>query len=218
MIRGWKLTAGALVLLAAAGLTLDAGLDAVPGILGVPALLFPDEGRERVAGAERAATAERRLEAFLAGRSGADSIALSEGEVGGILRRRLRGRLPPGISDVRVRLRGPTAAVSARVRFDSLELAGAVADRLNRLLGDSTRVEVELEPSVSGRGSGRVALTGLRAGGFSLPSGLAPMVLSRLGLETGGGDGTTVRVPVPPRLTSITVERDRLVLARSDAR
>lgn len=214
MTRGWWLTAGVVLVLVGGSFALPGAGDGRPGGLGVPALLYPvDEARHAAEGV--AARSGDRLDRFLAGRGAADSLVLDERAVAAVLRERLEGRLPAGVADARVELRGPTVVVSARIRFDSLDVPRETASRLRRFLGDSTRVEVEVEPSVEGAGNGRLVLRDLRAGGFSLPSGLAPFVLSRLGVKTENGEETAVRVPLPGALTSITVGRDRIVLFRS---
>lgn len=213
MTRGWALTAGLVVLLVGSSLVVR-GAGGDPGGLGVPALLFP-VAEASAGGPDEAARVERRTRDFLAGGGAADSLVLDGGEVGAVLRERLRGRLPRGVSDLRVELRGPTAAVSASLRFDSLEAAGEAARRLGQFLGDSARVEVEVEPAVVAPGRGRVTLRGLRAGGYSLPSGVLPFVLDRIGVETVGGSGEpAVRVPLPSAVGSVEVGDGRLVLRR----
>ena len=213
MIRGWRLTIGLVIVLVGASFATRA-TGGGPDGLGVPALLFPVGEARAGAGADAAARAERRLEDFLTGGGAADSLVLSEEEVGALVRERLRGRLPRGVTDLRVELRGPTAAVSARIRFGELETAGQAPHRLSQFLGDSARVELEVEPSVSGPGTGRVALLGLRAGGLTLPSELLPFMLSRLGLETRDPEQPAVTVPVPRRITAVRVGEGRVVLTR----
>lgn len=214
MIRGWRLTFGLLLVLVAGSLALRGGDGDAAG-LGVPALLFP-AGEARAGAAEDLADrGRRRLDDFLAGGGAADSLVLEEEAVEAVVRDRLRDRLPAGVADVRVELRGPTAAVSARIRFAELETGGQAARRLSQFLGDSARVELELEPSVAGPGDGRLTLLGLRAGGLTLPSGLLPFMLSQLGMETRGQAEPTVSVRVPRELTAIDVGDGRLVLSRS---
>lgn len=213
MIRGWRLTIGLLLVLVGASFVVP-GAGGSPDGLGVPALLFPEEG-SRAAGGDAAARAERRLEDFLSGSSGADSLALDEEEVGAVVRERLRERLPAGVNDLRVELRGPTAAISAKIRFGELETGGQAAGRLSQFLGDSARVELELEPAVAGAGSGRFTLLGLRAGGLTLPSRVLPFMLSRLGVESSGQEQPTVTVPIPRVIAAIEVSDGRLVLSRS---
>lgn len=213
MIRGWPLTLGLLLVLVGASVAVP-GADGSPDGLGVPALLFPEEG-ERAGPGDAAARAERRLEDFLSGSSGADSVVLDEGEVGAVVRERLRERLPAGVTDLRVELRGPAAAVSAKIRFGELETGGEAAGRLSQFLGDSARVELELEPSVAGAGSGRITLLGLRAGGLTLPSRVLPFILSRLGVESSGQEQPIVTVPIPRVVAAIEVGDGRLVLTRS---
>lgn len=212
MSRGWRWTLGVLVVVVGLGYGARGGGGAAG--LGVPALLFPPGEAAGSADAELAARAERRLRSFLTG-AGADSLALSEEEVGAVLRSRLQGRLPRGVVDLRVDLRGPAAGVSAKVRFRELRVAGQAASRLSRVLGDSARVELEVVPSVAGPGSGRLALRGLRAGGLTLPGQLIPFMLSRLGVETTGGPEPAVSVPLPRGLTSVRVVDGRLVVDRS---
>lgn len=215
MSSGWRWTAGLLLALVGSGVVAGSAGDGSPAGLGVPALLFPAGGAADDAGADVAARAERRLRSFLSGAGPADSLVLDEAAVEAVLRNRLEGRLPRGVDDLRVELRGPTAAVSATVLFGRLEVGGQAPERLSRFLGDSARVEVEVEPSVAGPGSGRVALRGLKAGGLTLPSGLLPFVLSQLGVETEGGDEPRVSVPVPRAVTSIEVGDARLVVGRA---
>lgn len=213
MIRGWRLTIGLLLVLVGTSFAVP-GAGGSPDGLGVPALLFPEDGA-RAAGGDAAARAERRLEDFLSGSGGADSLVLDEEEVGAVVRERLRERLPAGVTDLRVELRGPTAAVSAKIRFGELETGGQAAGRLSQFLGDSARVELELEPSVAGAGSGRFTLLGLRAGGLTLPTRVLPFMLSRLGVESSGQEQPTVTVPIPRAVAAIEVGDGRLVLSRS---
>lgn len=214
MRAGWRWTLGLLLVLAAGSFAAGRGGAAGPAGLGVPALLFPPGEATTRAGDEVAERAERRLRAFLAG-SGPDSLVLGEEEVGAVVRRRLEGRLPRGVADVRVELRGPTAALSAKVRFRELRVGGRAPEQLGRFLGDSARVELEVDASVAGPGSGRVELRGLRAGGLELPGGLIPFMLSRLGVETVDGDEPAVRVPLPRAITSVRVASDTLVVSRA---
>lgn len=218
MTRGWGLTAGLVLLFVGSGVAVR-GTGGDPGGLGVPGLLFPAVQPRAEAGADVAARVEREMAHFLAGEVGTDSLVLSETEVGAVLRSRLRDRLPRGVSDVQVELRGPTAAVSASLRFDRLETGGEAARRVSRFLGDSARVEVEMEPSVVDPGRGRLTLRGLRAAGFPLPSGLLPVVLDRLGVatEARGGD-PSVRLPLPAEIGSVAVEEGRVVVRRSGGR
>lgn len=213
MIRGWRLTIGLLLVLVGTSFAAR-GAGGGPAGLGVPALLFPEDGARAAAGDE-AARAERRLDDFLAGSGEADSLVMNEAEVGAFVRERLRERLPAGVADLRVELRGPTAAVSARIRFGELETGGEAAGRLSQFLGDSARVELELEPSVAGPGSGRFTLLELRAGGLTLPSRVLPFMLSRLGVESDGQEQPAVTVPIPPAVGGIEVGDGRLVLSRS---
>lgn len=216
--RGWPLTVGLVVALVGWGLAVRGG-GGDPAGLGVPALLFPDAGAPAAASPDAAARAERRLRAFLADGGSADSIVLDEAEVGAVIRERLRGRLPQGVSELQVELLGPRAAVSARLRFDRLETGGQAPHRLSQFLGDSARVEVEVEPSVVAPGRGRVTLRSLRAGGFSLPSGVLPFVLDQIGVETvGGGGDPAVSVPLPTAIGSIEVRDRGVVLRRADGR
>lgn len=217
MSRGWRWTIGALLVLVAFSFATGRGGDAGPAGLGVPALLFPPGEAAAGGGADVAERTERRLREFLSG-AGADSLALHEEEVEAVLRSRLDGRLPPGVTDLRVELLGPRAAVSAKIRFRRLRIGGEAPERLSRFLGDSARVELEVEPSVAGPGSGRVTLLGLKAGGITLPSALIPFLLSRLGLETVGGEQAAVRIPLPRTITSIRVAEDTLVVDRAGGR
>lgn len=212
MTRGWRLTAGLLLVLVGGSLAVR-GTGATPAGPGVPALLLPVA--EARAGAADAARAERRLDDFLSARTGADTLVLSEEAVGAVVRERLGHRLPAGVTDLRVELRGPTAALSARIRFGELETGGQASRQLSQFLGDSARVELELEPGVAGPGSGRFTLLGLRAGRLSLPSRVLPFMLSRLGIESEGREQPVVTVPIPRALTAIEVGDGRLVLSRS---
>lgn len=214
MTRGWWLAAWLVAGLAAVGAAgrWTGGDPAGPG---VPGMLFPGATRDGPPPGEVADRAERRLEEFLAGAGAVDSLVLSESEVAAVIGRRLGERLPRGVSDLRVELSGRTAAVSAVVRFGRLRTGGDAPRRVSQLLGDSARVELEVEPAVVGPGSGRLTLRGLRAGELSVPEGLLPVALRRLGIEAGReGDGPTVRVPLPRAVSSIGVGEDRLVLRR----
>lgn len=213
MIRGWRLTIGFVLVIVGGSFAVRAATGGPSG-LGVPALLFPVGEARAGAGADVAASAERRLEDFLGGGGTADSLVLDEEEVGALVRERLRDRLPRGVTDLRVELRGPTAAVSAKIRFGELETGGSAPHRLSRFLGDSARVELEVEPSVSAPGTGRVLLLGLKAGGLTLPSEVLPLVLSQLGMEPRNPDRPALTVPVPRRITAIRVGEGRLVLSR----
>ncbi len=213
MIRGWRLTIGLLLVLVGASFAVRAAGDAPAG-LGVPALLFPAGGGAATAG-DAGARAERRLEDFLSGAGEADSLVMDEEEVGAVVRDRLRERLPAGVTDLRVELRGPTAALSARIRFGDLETGGEAAGKLSQFLGDSARVELELQPSVVEPGSGRFTLLGLTAGGLTLPSRILPFMLSRLGVESQGQEQPSVTVPIPRVVSTIEVGDGRLVLSRS---
>lgn len=218
MTRGWSVTAGLVGILVGSTVAVR-GAGGDPGGLGVPGLLFPPVEAPAEAAEDVAARAERELAQFLAGEGGADSLVMGEAEVGAVLRSRVRDRLPRGVSDLRVELRGPTAAVSARLHFDRLETGGDAPRRLAQFLGDSARVEVEMEPSVAEPGRGRLALRGLRAGGLSLPSGLLPVVLRQLGVETeGGGGDPSVVLSLPSAITSVAVGDGRVVLRRSGGR
>lgn len=215
MTRGWGLTASLVVILVASSLAVRGSGGEAEG-LGVPGLLFPAVEAPAEAGADAAARAERRVRAFVAGRGGADSLVLGQAEVSAVVRERLSGRLPRGVSGLRVELRGPTAAVSASLRFDSLRVGGPAARRLGRILGDSARVEVEVEPSVVDPGRGRVVLRGLRAAGLPLPSALIRVVLDRFGVETEARDGDpSLSVPLPAAVASVAVGDGRVVLRRS---
>lgn len=214
MIRGWRLTIGLLVVLVGGSFLLP-GAGGSPDGLGVPALLFPEGEASAAAAGDAAARAERRLDEFLSGNSAGDSLVLDEEEVGAVVRERLRERLPAGVSELRVELRGPTAAVSAKIRFGELETGGQASGRLSQFLGDSARVELELEPSVATPGSGRFTLLGLRAGGLTLPSRVLPFMLSRLGVESQGQEQPAVTFPIPRAVAAIEVGDGRLVLSRS---
>lgn len=214
MRPGWRWTLVLLLVLVGVSFGAGRGGESGPAGLGVPALLFPPGEAADRAGGEVADRAERRLRAFLSG-SGPDSLVLGEEEVGAVVRRRLEDRLPRGVVDLRVELLGPTAAFSAKVRFRELRVGGGAPERLSRFLGDSARVELEVDASVTGPGSGRVELRALRAGGIELPGALIPFMLSRLGVETVGGDDPAVRVPLPRAITSVRVARDTLVVSRA---
>lgn len=217
MTRGWSLTAGLLLVLVGGSFAVrggDAGGSGGAAGLGVPGLLFPAEELRRGADAA-AARVERRLRNFLSSGRGADTLVLGEDEVGALARDRLDGRLPRGVRALRVDLGAGTAAVSATVRFAELETTGEAARRLGQFLGDSARVEMEVEPSVSGPGRGRLVLRGIRAGGLSLPSSVFPYVLSRLGVETAAGEEPAVAVPIPRRVGAVRVREGRLVLTRT---
>jgi len=214
MIRGWRLTIGLLVVLVGGSLAVS-GAGGSPDGLGVPALLFPEGEARASAAGDAAARAERRLDDFLSGRSAVDSLVLDEEEVGAVVRERLRERLPAGVSDLRVELRGPTAAVSAKIRFGELETGGQAPGRLSQFLGDSARVELELEPSVTTPGSGRFTLLALRAGGLTLPSRVLPFMLSQLGVASQGQEQPSVTFPIPRAVAAIEVGAGRLVLSRS---
>lgn len=218
MTRGWGVTAGLVVILVGSGIAVR-GSGGDPGGLGVPGLLFPPDEAPAEAAEDVAARAERELAQFLAGEIAGDSLVMGEAEVGAVLRSRVRDRLPRGVSDLRVELRAPTAAVSARLRFDRLETGGDAPRRLGQFLGDSARVEVEVEPSVVEPGRGRLTVRGLRAGGLSLPSGLLPVVLEQLGVETERGRGDpSVPLPLPSAISSVAVGDGRVVLRRSGGR
>lgn len=212
-MRGWRMTVGLLLVLVGGSLAVR-GTGGTPEGLGVPALLFP-VGEARAGAAGDAARAERRLEEFLSGRGRADTLVLDEDAVGAVVRERLGERLPAGVTHLRVQLRGPTAAVSARIRFGELETGGRASRQLSQFLGDSARIELEMEPAVSGPGSGRVTLLALRAGGLTLPSRVLPFLLSQLGIESEGQEQPSVTVPIPRELTAIEVADGRLVLHRS---
>lgn len=212
--RGWRWTLGVLLVLVGVSVAAGRGGETGPAGLGVPALLFPPGEAVERAGGEVAEDVERRLRSFLSG-TGPDSLVLVEEEAGAVVRSRLEGRLPRGVTDLRLDLRGPTAALSATVRFRELRIGGEAPSRLSRFLGDSARVELEVDPSVAGPGSGRVALTGLRAGGLELPGQLIPFMLSRLGVQTEGGDEPAVRVPLPRAITSVRIAADTLVVHRA---
>lgn len=212
--RGWRLTLVLLVLVVGGSFAVR-GPGGEPAGLGVPALLFPGDGVDAAAAGEAAARAEQRLRDFLTRDAGPDSLVLDEAEVGAVLRRRLDGRLPRGVADLRVDLRGPTAAVSALVRFGELQTGGQAAHRLSQFMGDSARVELEVEPAVASPGTGHFTLRGLKAGGLQLPSGLLPMVLSQLGVPTADTGEPTVEVGVPPGISAIRVDDGELVLFRS---
>lgn len=215
MTRGWRLTLGLVLLLVGAGYAVG-GMDGDgPDGLGVPGLLFPAAASGSGGTGDLAARAERRLRNFLSASGGADSLVLREDEVAAVSRVRLGGRLPRGVTDLRVELRGPGAVVSATVRFDRLETAAEAASRLRKILGDTARVAMEVEPSVAAPGRGRIVLRELRASGVTLPSALYPYLLSQLGVATGGGPEASFTVPLPRRVAAVRVDDGRLVLTRS---
>lgn len=213
MTRGWRLLGAILLVMVGASIAVGATGDTPDGV-GVPALLFPADGSDE--GADGAADRARsRLDDFLAGSGPSDSLALDQAEVRALVRERLDGRLPPGVSDLRVELRGPAAAVSARIRFDELETGGGASRELSQLLGDSTRVELRVEPSVAGPGTGRFTLRGVRAGGLGLPSSMLPFMLSQLGVEVEDPEEPSVTAPIPPGITGVEVGDGTLLLVRS---
>lgn len=214
MTRGWRLLAALLLVMVGMSVAALSTGDS-PGGVGVPALVFPADGAADGAGADAADRARSRLEGFLAGEGPSDSLKLSEPEVGALVRERIGDRLPSGVADLRVELRGPDAAVSARIRFGELETGGQAPQQLRQFLGDSTRVEVRVEPSVAGPGTGRFALRGVRAGGLRLPSSMLPFMLSQLGVEVGDPDDPAVTAPIPARLTGVEVGDGTLLLVRA---
>lgn len=214
MTRGWRLLGAILLVTVGASIAVGSTGDTPDGV-GVPALLFPADGADEGADADAADRARSRLDDFLAGSGPSDSLALDQAEVRALVRERLAGRLPPGVSDLRVELRGPTAAVSARIRFDELETGGGAPRELSQLLGDSTRVELRVEPSVAGPGTGRFTLRGVRAGGLGLPSSMLPFMLSQLGVEVEDPEEPSVTAPIPPGITGVEVGDGTLLLVRS---
>lgn len=214
MTRGWRLLGAILLVMVGASIAGGSTGEAPAGV-GVPALLFPSAGAGGDAGGDAADRARSRLDDFLAGGGPSDSLELDEGEVGALVRDRLGARLPPGVSDLRVELRGAVAAVSARIRFGQLETGGQAAGELGQFLGDSTRVELRVEPSVAGPGTGRFTLRGVRAGGMGLPSSMLPFMLSQLGVEVDDPEEPSVTAPIPPRITGVEVGDGTLLLVRS---
>lgn len=211
MIRTVKRAVGLVLLVAVA----YAGFKWGPAVF--PAL-------ERLAGVEEEAGADAtepspeladatldRFEAFRAGGQG-DRLALSSAELTSVVRYSLPGILPPGVEDATILMEGDQVNVSARVavrEFPDLPDVDAVVG----LLPDTVLIELRgtLEPFDQAHLA--LVVDRVRAARIPLPSRMVSEVLAGLAGERRPGlADDALAVPLPDGLSSVTIERDSLVM------
>lgn len=191
-------------------------------VLAVAAWFYRDEIREWVEGRNRivmsepspelAMRAEEKIQEVLDGEGDAET-RLTEVELQSYVQYRLVDRLPPGVYDPAVDLRDSTIAVSARLDLRRLELEGAAAENLRRMIGDSALVTSEVYPTIEGPGRGRAAILSLQAGMFPVPPMLIGMGIRQLGLR---GDGNAVLLDLPEDVVEFRVRNEEIILVRDD--
>ncbi len=159
---------------------------------------------------ELAAKVEETVRELVEGR-GDRETRLTETELQSYVQYRLVDHLPSGVEDVAIDLRDSTVVVTAKLDFVQLTVAGAAAENLRRVLGDSARVSGELYPRIGGPGEGRVQIISLQAGVISVPPFLIGPAVEQLGLRA---DGPVVLVAIPEDMVEIRVENGEIILLR----
>ncbi|MEE9207566.1 MAG: hypothetical protein V3U67_04205 [Gemmatimonadota bacterium] len=160
-----------------------------------------------------AESAERKL---LRLGDGSTSVRLTEVELQSLLTYRLAPLLPAGVSDSQVEIRDSTVVVSSLLR--PAELPNVTdEDVLSRFLGDSTRVTMELMPSVFTAGVARLQVEALQAGALVIPSPMIAFIMGSLRIDGVQTAGRALLVPAPPELRQITVRDGAIELSTEPA-
>ena len=92
----------------------------------------------------------------------------------------------------------------------------STAAALRSLLGDSTRVTVELEPDIIRPGVGQVRIHALQAGALPVPSLVVPMVLQQVEIPGADVSGTTILFALPQEMSRLVVADSVLELQTSE--
>jgi hypothetical protein len=162
---------------------------------------------------ELAARAEKKLLA-LAGDGAPTELRLSEAEVQSLVLFRAATALPPGISEPFATLQDSTREISALLNLEQLadRMESDAAERLRQLIGDTARVTALLYPRITGPSRGELAIMRLQAGLFPVPPFLIPGMITQLGFSTAPGNPRAMIVPVPPRISSVRIVEDTLIV------
>jgi hypothetical protein len=165
---------------------------------------------------EVAARAEERLRALL-GDEGADEARLSETEVQSLVLYRVASELPSGVSQPAATLQDSTLEFSVLLNLEQLaaSLESDAASRLQEFIGDTARVTAVLHPRVAEPARGELSIIRLQAGLFPVPPLLIPGMITQLGFSTAPGNPRAMNVPIPPQISSVTVEADELIVRRA---
>jgi hypothetical protein len=165
---------------------------------------------------ELAAEAEERLRALL-DEVGVDEARFTETEVQSLVLYRVAPQLPAGVSEPMTTLQDSTLEFSALLNLDLLaaSMNSEAASRLQEFIGDTARVTALLHPLVAEPARGELSIIRLQAGLFPVPPLLIPGMITQLGFSTAPGNPRAMNVPIPPEISSVTVETEQLVIRRA---
>lgn len=147
--------------------------------------------------------------------SAPQTIRLTEPELQSLLTFRVGPALPEGVTEPAVEVRDSTLILSAEIDLDAYT-DPKTASALRSLLGDSTRVTVEVEPGVIRRGVGQVRIGALQAGALPVPSIMVPMLLEQVEIPGADVAGRTLLFPLPDVMGRLNVANGSLELGTED--
>jgi len=155
-----------------------------------------------------------RFEAFRRSSGPGERLALGTTELRSVLRYRMPGVIPPGVSDPDVALRDGRVLISGRVAVASFPDLPAL-DGVLGFLPDTLTLEVEgsLIPLEQEERFLGLVVHRVEAARIPLPRRLIPELLEGLGREyVGGLPEDALSVPLPDGLERVYVLRDSLIL------
>ncbi len=149
---------------------------------------------------------------------GAEEARFTETEVQSLVLYRVAPQLPSGVSQPAATLQDSTVEFSALLNLDQLaaSMNSDAASRLQEFIGDTARVTALLHPHVAEPARGELTIIRLQAGLFPVPPLLIPGMITQLGFSTAPGNPRAMNVPIPPEISSVTVEAEQLVVRRAD--
>lgn len=171
----------------------------------------PDAVRPSPELAERAWTELRALWT----EDGRVEVRLSGVELQSLVTHRFAERLPEGVSEARVALRDSSLEVGALLDVERL-LGSRAPEMLRRVMGDSSRTTVLLQPGVPRPGVLRLRIRRARAGGVEIPTALVPWLLERSGLRAPEDVPDAVEFATGYRIVAARVDSAGLVLVKED--
>ena len=139
------------------------------------------------------------------------TIRLTEPELQSLLTFRVGPALPDGVTEPAVEVRDSTLVLSAEIDLDAYT-DPKTASALRSLLGDSTRVTVEVEPGVIRPGVGQVRIGALQAGALPVPSIMVPLLLEQVEIPGADVAGRTLLFALPVEMSRLNVADGSLEL------
>jgi hypothetical protein len=158
-----------------------------------------------------------RFERFRRGESG-DQLSLSAAEVVSVIRYSAPGMVPGGVSDLVVEFRDGVVTLTARISVEAFPGLPTL-DEILGFLPDTVSISVEGALAPLNKGGVALIVHSLRASFIPvpLPDGMTPKILTALGRRgTDGLPEDALGFPLPDRVRSAHVLRDRLILVRDD--